>query len=228
MEYCCENLTGDEGTTSMASVQATYRVGPSSTELIDLTRPPEPGLVRRFGWAVALVAAGAGLLGFVIAGLSEPGYTATAYVELSPDTPAEAAAVRDLLRSQEVRSAVATELGSSLGRLRPISVVDGPEPGTVGVEVSGRNRDRVQTIAVVAAGAAADLRIQQASVTHDVVTGGVRRLGLEPARTAFVGAGTGLVVALCVLFVLAYLGLLDLRPSMRPSGGVSSGSAERL
>ena len=127
--------------------------------------------------------------------------------------------MRDLLRSQEVRSAVATELGSSLGRLRPISVVDGPEPGTVGVEVSGRNRDHVQTIAVVAAGAAADLRIQQASVTHDVVTGGVRRLGLEPARTAFVGAGTGLVVALCVLFVLAYMGLFDLRPSMRPSGG---------
>ena len=193
MEYCCENLTGDEGTTSMASVQATYRVGPSSTELIDLTRPPEPGLVRRFGWAVALVAAGAGLLGFVIAGLSEPGYTATAYVELSPDTPAEAAAVRDLLRSQEVRSAVATELGSSLARLRPISVVDGPEPDTVGVRCPVATGTASRRLRSWPPAPPADLRIQQGSVTHDVVTGGVRRLGLEPARTAFVGAGTGLV-----------------------------------
>jgi anti-sigma factor RsiW len=209
----------------MTSVQATYRARPATSELIDLTRPNEPGLVRRYGWAVALVVAGAGLLGFVIAGLTEPGYTATAYVELSPETPAEAAAVRDLLRSQDVRSAVATELGASLARLRPISVVDGRGPGSVGVQVSGRNRDRVQTIAVVAARAATDARNQQASVAHAAVTGGVRRLGLEPARTSVVAAGTGLVLSLCVLFVLTYFGLLDRRPVVVPSPYLAAGTA---
>ena len=228
MEYWTEDLTGERRDRSMTSVQATYRAGPASSELIDLTRPSTPGFVRRFGWAVALVAAGAGLLGFVIGGSSEPGYTATAYVELSPETPAEAAAVRELLRSPEVRAAVATELGTTVGRLRPISVVAGPEADAVGVEVSGRNRDRVQTIAIVAAGAAADLRSQEVSVAHDVVNGEVRRLGLEPVRTAMVGAGTGFVLALCVLFVLAYLGLLD-RPSVLiPSPGTSTSAAERL
>ena len=214
----------------MTSVQATYRAGPAPNELIDLTRPADPGFVRRFGWAVALVTAGAGLLGFVIGGLSEPGYTATAHVELSPETPAEAAAVRELLRSREVRAAVATELGTSVGRLRPISVVAGAEAATVGVEVSGRNRDRVLTIAMVAAGAAADLRSQEVSVAHDVVTGDVQRLGLDPARTAMIGAGTGLVLALCALFVLAYLGLLDrpsvLIPSPAPSPVAATGPAE--
>ena len=209
----------------MTSVQATYRARPATSELIDLTRPNEPGLVRRYGWAVALVVAGAALFGFVIAGLTEPGYTATAYVELSPETPAEAAAVRDLLRSQDVRSAVAAELGSSLARLRPISVVDGRGPGSVGVQVSGRNRDRVQTIAVVAARAATDARNQQAPVAHDAVTGGVRRLGLEPARTSVVAAGTGLVLSLCVLFVLTYFGLLDRRPVVVPSPSLAAGTA---
>ena len=209
----------------MTSVQATYRARPATSELIDLTRPDEPGLVRRYGWAVALVVAGAGLLGFVIAGLTEPGYTATAYVELSPETPAEAAAVRDLLRSQDVRSAVATELGSSVARLRPISVVDDRGPDSVGVQVSGRNRDKVQTIAVVAARAATDARNQPASIAHDVVTGGVRRLGLEPARTSVVAAGTGLVLSLCVLFVLAYFGLLDRRPVVVPTPSAAAGSA---
>ena len=211
----------------MTSVQATHRAGPASNEPVDLTTPSNPGFGRRFGWAVAFVAAGAGLLGFVIGGLSEPGYTATAYVELSPETPAEAAAVRELLRSREVRAAVATELGTSVGRLRPISVVAGPEAATVGVEVSGRNRDRVLTIAMVAAGAAADFRSQDVSVAHDVVTGDVQRLGLEPARTAMIGAGTGLVLALCALFVLAYLGLLDRPSELIPSPTVATGPAER-
>ena len=71
----------------MMCVQATHRAGPASNEPVDLTTPSNPGFGRRFGWAVAFVAAGAGLLGFVIGGLSEPGYTATAYVELSPETP---------------------------------------------------------------------------------------------------------------------------------------------
>src|SRR5262245_12411186 len=123
MEYC-PDVTGDEGDPSMTSVQATYRARSETSELIDLNRPSAPGVDRLYGWAVALVMAGAWLLGFVIAGLTEPGYTATSYVQLSPETTAEAAAVRDLLRSQAVRSAVATELGSSLARLRPISVVE--------------------------------------------------------------------------------------------------------
>ena len=81
------------------------------------------------------------------------------------------------------------------------------------MEVSGRNRDRVPTIAMVAAGAAADLRSQEVSVAHDVVTGDVQRLGLDPARTAMIAAARASALALCALFVLAYLGLLD-RPSV--------------
>lgn len=210
----------------MTSVQATYRARPATSELIDLSRPTEPGFLRRFGWAVALVAAGAGLLGFVLAGSTEPGYRATAYIQLSPPTPAEAGAVRDLLRSQEVRSAVATELGSTLARLRPISVVDAGRSDRVGVQVSGRNRDRVQTIAEVAAGAAADLRTRQEPVAHDVVPGEVRRLGLDPARTAITAAGTALVLTLCVLFVFAYLGLLDRHEPTRLAAGMPPGPVE--
>jgi hypothetical protein len=223
------DLTGDEGDTSMSSVEATDLARPATSELIDLTRPAEPGPLRRYGWPVALVMAGAGLLGLVLAGLTEPGYTARAYVQLSPETAVEAAAVRDLLRSQEVRSAVATELGTSLAKLRPISVVEGEGTGRVGLQVSGRNRDRVQTIAVVAARAATDARNQQAAAAHDVVTGNVTRLGLEPARTAVVGAGTGLVLSLCVLFVLAYFGLLDRPPAARTPSSVApaAGSEQR-
>jgi hypothetical protein len=62
-------------------------------------------------------------------------------------------------------------------------------------------------------------------VAHDAVTGGVRRLGLEPARTSVVAAGTGLVLSLCVLFVLTYFGLLDRRPVVVPSPSLAAGTA---
>ena len=208
----------------MTSVQATYRARLATSELIDLTRPSEPGLVRRYGWAVALVVAGAGLLGFVIAGLTEPGYTAGLCRALAGDAGRSGRGPGPVALSGRAiggghRSSAPASPGCGPSRW---SMVGDPAGGRAGLRAQpGQGPDHRRR-----RGPGRDGRAdQQASVAHDAVAGGVRRLGLEPARTSIVAAGTGLVLSPCVLFVMAYFGLLDRRPVVVPSPSTAAGSA---
>lgn len=190
---------------------------------------------RRYRWAVAAVSIAAGLAGVAFAFTAERGYTATAYLEVvgapsavvsNGGTPEQEAAI-ELLESPEVRSAVATALGTGgVGRMRTIDAFVPADARLVGVRISGHSSRRVQRIAELAVDAASKIQRDRTGIEAQVVPGGLQERGLKPVETGLAAAVGGLVLAMCGGFAMVYLG--DQEVESDRAGGRSQAFSARF